>query len=316
EVAERLVAPFVSGVYAGDPQQLSAAAAFRRIAQLEKLGGGLIAGALRLRRQQPPKPRPPAEVQMRPGELGSFKEGLAALPRAIAQQLKAPVHLQTPVEAITPEPNGGYLLRSGEQTWQARSVVLATPAYQTAALVAPFQPAIARVLAAIPYPTVACVVLAYPAGLGRSVRPGFGVLIPRGQGIRTLGTIWSSCLFPQRTPAGWQVFTSFIGGATDPDLASLREEAIVQQVQQDLTRLLDLPAAKARLLGMKVWRRAIPQYLVGYPQQWQQVTHALSQTPGLFLCSNYAEGVALGDRVEHGNRTAAAVAAYLSGGQS
>lgn len=98
-------------------------------------------------------------------------------------------------------------------------------------------------------------------------------------------------------------------------MASLSEEAIVQQVQQDLSRLLDLPAAKARLLGMKVWRRAIPQYIVGYPEQWQQVTHALSQTPGLFLCSNYAEGVALGDRVEHGNRTAAAVAAYLSGGQ-
>ncbi|MDR5638606.1 MULTISPECIES: protoporphyrinogen oxidase [unclassified Thermosynechococcus] len=315
EVAERLVAPFVSGVYAGDPQQLSAAAAFRRIAQLEKLGGSLIAGALRLRRQQAPKPKPPTGVQMRPGELGSFKEGLAVLPRAIAQQLKAPIHLQTPVQEITPESKGGYLLRSGEQTWHARSVVLATPAYQTAELVAPFQPAIARVLATIPYPTVACVVLAYPAGLGRSVRPGFGVLIPRGQGIRTLGTIWSSCLFPQRTPAGWQVFTSFIGGATDPDLASLSEETIVQQVQQDLSRLLDLPAAKARLLGMKVWRRAIPQYIVGYPEQWQQVTHALSQTPGLFLCSNYAEGVALGDRVEHGNRTAAAVAAYLSGGQ-
>lgn len=81
-----------------------------------------------------------------------------------------------------------------------------------------------------------------------------------------------------------------------------------------MTRLLGLPAAKARLLGMKVWQRAIPQYIVGYPEQWQRVTDALRQTRGLFLCSNYADGVALGDRAEHGNRTAAAVAAYLSGG--
>lgn len=74
EVAERLVAPFVSGVYAGDPQQLSAAAAFRRIAQLEKLGGSLIAGALRLRRQQAPKPKPPTGVQMRPGNLAPLRK--------------------------------------------------------------------------------------------------------------------------------------------------------------------------------------------------------------------------------------------------
>ncbi len=315
EVAERLVAPFVSGVYAGDPQQLSAAAAFRRIAQLEQLGGSLVAGALRLRQQQPPKPKPPQGLAMRPGELGSFRQGLSALPQAIAQQLEAPVHLNTPLQRLTPEPTGGYTLTAataaGEQTWHARSVVLATPAYVSAQLLRPWQPTLATNLEAIPYPAVACVVLAYPKGVGARVRPGFGVLIPRSQGLRTLGTIWSSCLFPERTPAGWQVFTSFIGGATDPELATLAPETIVEQVQQDLANLLALPPAKARLLGMKLWRRAIPQYTLGYPQRWQQVTHALEQTPGLFLCSNYAAGVALGDRVEHGNTTAAAVQAYL-----
>lgn len=316
EVAERLVAPFVSGVYAGDPQQLSAAAAFRRIAQLEQLGGSLLAGALRLRKQQPPKPLPPKGLEMRPGELGSFRDGLSALPRAIAEQLAAPIHLHTPLHRLTPEPTGGYSLSTanGEHTWRARTVVLATPAYVSADLLRPWQPTMAEALGSIPYPAVACVVLAYPVGVGATVRPGFGVLIPRRQGLRTLGTIWSSCLFPERTPAGWQVFTSFIGGATDPELARLPSEAIVEQVQQDLAKLLALPPAKARLLGMKLWRRAIPQYTLGYPERWQQICHALHQLPGLFLCSNYAAGVALGDRVEHANATAAAVQAYLGGG--
>jgi len=317
EVAERLVAPFVSGVYAGDPQQLSAAAAFRRIVQLEQLGGALIPGALRLRRQQPPKPTPPKGLEMRPGELGSFQEGLSALPRAIAHHLAAPIHLQTALHQLTPELSGGYTLSAttpdGEHSWRARSVVLATPAYVTADLLRPWQPTIAAGLEAIPYPAVACVVLAYPAAVGVIARPGFGVLIPRTQGLRTLGTIWSSCLFPERTPSGWQVFTSFIGGATDPELATLEPEAIVQQVQQDLEHMLALPPAKARLLGMKLWRRAIPQYTLGYPQQWQQITHALKHLPGLFLCSNYAAGVALGDRVEHGYNIAVAVDAYLGG---
>jgi oxygen-dependent protoporphyrinogen oxidase len=53
EVAERLVEPFTSGVYAGDPDQLSAVAAFPRVAGLEERYGSLFAGALQALRQRP-----------------------------------------------------------------------------------------------------------------------------------------------------------------------------------------------------------------------------------------------------------------------
>ena len=55
EVMQRLVEPFVSGVYAGDPEQLSAAAAFGRVTRMADLGGGLVAGALLGARKGPKK---------------------------------------------------------------------------------------------------------------------------------------------------------------------------------------------------------------------------------------------------------------------
>ncbi|MFS8119975.1 MAG: protoporphyrinogen oxidase, partial [Microcoleus sp.] len=88
EVMQRLVEPFVSGVYAGDPQQLSAAAAFGRVTKMADLGGGLVAGALLSAKKNPKKmPADPNVPKTKPGELGSFQGGLKALPEAIAAQL-------------------------------------------------------------------------------------------------------------------------------------------------------------------------------------------------------------------------------------
>lgn len=327
EVLERLVAPFVSGVYAGDPAQLSAAAAFRRIVQLEGLGGGLVPGALRLRKTRKSHPSPQANprltklslAKMRPGELGSFQGGLKTLPTAIASHLGDLIHLGVRATAITPLEAGGFNVTledshqdsepqsEGSHHIHAHRVVLAIPANGVAALLRPHAPLLSDALNTIPYPGVACVVFAYPDVAILPRRPGFGHLIPRNQGIRTLGTIWSSCLFPGRTPPGWQMFTSFIGGATDPHLIHESTEAIADIVKHDLHKVLGLDISQGRLLSVKRWSRAIPQYTLGYDQQLQAIQTGLKQMPGLFLCSNYIGGVALGDRVQQGNAIAVQV---------
>ncbi|CAN1210860.1 protoporphyrinogen oxidase [Tumidithrix helvetica PCC 7403] len=326
EVMQRLVGPFVSGVYAGDPQQLSAAAAFKKIAALEQNYGGLLAGAILSRsaakKAQPTKPEPDPNIpKARSGELGSFRQGLQALPSAIAaklQSLQVPVKLQWQLRKLEHDADSKtytatFATPTGEEIVTARTVVLATPAYVTGALLSDLQPAASQALSEIPYPTVACAVLAYPKTETIADLNGFGNLIPRQQGIRTLGTIWTSSLFAGRAPEGWHLLLNFIGGTTDPELANLTESEIAEAVHQDLRQIILRPntTVQPKVLAVHIWKKAIPQFAIGHLQRLEVIRQGLQQLPGVFLSSNYIEGVSMGDCVRQGLKTAEQVKQFL-----
>jgi oxygen-dependent protoporphyrinogen oxidase len=310
EVAERLVEPFTSGVYAGDPDQLSAVAAFPRVAGLEERYGSLFAGALQALRQRP-QPSPVA-IQPPPkrGQLGNLRQGLQQLPEALAQKLGDSLRLGW--RAVQLKREGelywvGFETPEGSRWVAARQVVLALPAYEAAALLQGLNPPASQLLAEIPYPPVVVVALAYPQEALPQPLRGFGHLIPRSQGLRTLGTIWASCLFPERAPQGYHSFLSFLGGATDaalarqqgiPPIPALSPEERAQIAHAELSQVLLTRRVEPIYLGERLWPRAIPQYTLGHRQRIAQVqAHLASQTPGIWVCANYLDGVALGDCV-------------------
>jgi oxygen-dependent protoporphyrinogen oxidase len=322
EVLERLVAPFVSGVYAGDPQQLSAIAAFGRVARLEQLGGGLAAGAWRSRRLAPPSQSAADLPPIRRGELGSFDEGLTALPRAlVAALVERGADLGKHHRVVDLEQLPSRLWQIGAETPEgyrtvtARAVVLAIPAHGVARLWRDLLPDGAQSLGSIPYPPVVCVALGYPT---TAVRPpyrplrGFGQLVPRGQGIRTLGTIWGSSLFAGRAPEGYHLLLNFIGGATDGAIVQYDDDEIVATVHRDLQRMVLLPESSGpEVLAVHRWAQAIPQYTRGHQQRIAIAQTAAARVGGVFLCSNYIQGVSLGDCISQGRAVAATVAHFL-----
>ncbi|MBK4729107.1 protoporphyrinogen oxidase [Oxynema sp. CENA135] len=318
EVLRRLVEPFVSGVYAGDPRQLSARAAFGRVARMAEAGGGLVAGAIRTSRQKPktkatPDPNVP---QPKRGQLGSFRRGLATLPEAIADRLGDAVQLNWHLIRVRPTERRTYIAEfstpDGPKRVEARSVVLTTPTYVTADLFDPLHGEIARALRGFVYPSVACVVLGYPTSAFKRPLNGFGNLIPRNQGIRTLGTIWSSSLFSGRAPEGWNLLINFIGGTGDPAIAELEKEEIVRVVHRDLLKTLLARDVDPKVLAVHLWKRAIPQYCLGHHQRWEQIDRGLQEFPGLYLCGNYSDGVAVGDCVRRARDRAAQIRQYLA----
>ncbi|MDY7023937.1 MAG: protoporphyrinogen oxidase [Cyanobacteriota bacterium] len=318
EVLERLVEPFVSGVYAGDPQQLEVRSAFAKVARMAYSGGGLAAGAVLSRRQNKStqKPIDPSIPQTKPGELGSFRQGIGALPNAIAQKLGDQLKLNWQLTRLDRSENQTYRAEfstpEGVKQVETRTVVMTTPAYVTAEILKPLQPDVSQTLAEIPYPPVACVVLAYPVSALKQKLVGFGNLVPRKQGIRTLGTIWTSSLFPGRAPVGWQVLTSYIGGATDLEIGELEDYQIVEAVHQDLRRILLKEDISPKVLAVHLWKRAIPQYNLGHQQRLQKIAQDLQSLPGLYLCSNYMDGVALGDCVKRSLSRAEEIQTFLA----
>lgn len=313
EILDKLVAPFLSGVYAGDSDQLSVQACFPKLARFEAEAGSILRGALkavRASRTQNDKPR----RSLRPYRLCSFRRGLDELPKKLAASLSNRLLTETRITNISK--NNGLFEVAAEQrgenkTFNCRTLILAAPAFAAAKLVETFSPEIAQLLADIHYVSIASVPLAYRSEQVARKLDGFGFLAPRREGLRTLGSIWNSSLFADRAPQGWVVTTNFIGGATDPEAASLSDDELIGIVHNDLSRVLGI-TGEARRLPIKRWQRAIPQYNLGHAARVAKLEIALRQHRGLWIVGNYLRGVSLGDCVKDANTHAEETADWLA----
>ena len=152
-----------------------------------------------------------------------------------------------------------------------------------------------------------------PGGTKDEPLRGFGHLLPRSMGVRSLGTIWSSSLFPNRSPEGWELLLTYIGGARDRGIKDMAVEDIYQQVDKDNHQILlkdDAPEGKR--LACRVWQTAIPQYRKGHLEILDALEKDEAKCPGFFLGGNYRTGVAFGDCVGFGLTEAQRVADFLA----
>ncbi|XP_042483345.1 protoporphyrinogen oxidase 1, chloroplastic-like [Macadamia integrifolia] len=328
EVFERLIEPFCSGVYAGDPSKLSMKAAFEKVWKLEQNGGSIISGAFKAIRERNKGSKPSRDPRLpkpKGQTVGSFRKGLNMLPNAISARLGSKVKLSWKLSSIKKMDGGGYTLTyetaDGLVFVQTRTVVMTVPSHVASSLLRPLSTAAADALSRFDYPPVAAVSISYPKEAIRKEclmdgeLKGFGQLHPRSQGVETLGTIYSSSLFPNRAPSGRVLLLNYIGGATNPGILSKTESELVETVNQDLRKMLIKPNAEDPLvLGVRVWPQAIPQFLVGHLDHLQAAKGALRDGgfQGLFLGGNYVSGVALGRCVEGAYENADEVSSFLS----
>jgi oxygen-dependent protoporphyrinogen oxidase len=290
EFLDWAIDPFVSGVYAGDPERLSARAATARIYALESKYGSLFIGSVMRRlkgRSTGPAPR---------GRLISFRRGMHALPQALAETLGDVVTAGADVTSICRRADGRWEAVSAGTPYSADRLVLCVPAYVCADLLRPSNEAAADAWAAIPYAAIASVAIGFRRTDVQHPLDGFGMLIPNRVGIETLGVLFSSTLFPGRAPGGHVLLTAFLGGARNPGVADRDEGSLVARVVEDLTPFLGL-RGQAVFRHVTRWHRAIPQYNLGHLERLQRIDAALEQLPGLYLRANWRDGTSVADCV-------------------
>ncbi len=310
EILEYLVAPFVSGVYAGDPEFLSLRSAFPALDEWERQHGSVIRGAMNSRK---------ADSGPRPG-LCSFRGGMKTLTESLTRSLDAAFVPGVHTDSIERNASGpGFTVRftQGGQREELRvqSVVVSTPAYVSGHIVEGLSANLAKSLLGITYAPVAVISHGYKRQQVANSLIGFGVLIPRKEGLRTLGTVWNSSLFPGCAPTDSVLLTSFVGGATDPEIVHEDPDEINSVVEEEISGILEIsgaPVAKQ----ISRYEKGLPQYNLGHAHNLEKINEELANVPGLFLTGNYWIGPALGNCVEAGSRTAESAQAYLSGGKS
>jgi oxygen-dependent protoporphyrinogen oxidase len=308
ELLNRLVAPFVSGVYAGDPERLSLRAAFPKIHEFEARYGSVLRGAIKSR---------PAKGAPR-GGLSSFRDGMETLPRAIASRLGDSLLLETSVAGLRHGKANGkpwfeveITRRNHRETLAASSVVIATPTYIASQILLSLSDKFAPLFSRIEYAPLAVVSACYRRKQIRRPPDGFGFLVPRAEGLRVLGTVFNSALFAGRAPEGMDCFTSFAGGATDPGLCGLSEGEITETICAEVARVLGI-TGKPVATNMHRYARALPQYNLGHTEIVKSLEALTTSVPGLFLAGNYLSGPSIGACVEQADRTAEAVRIYLA----
>ncbi|MFT6714508.1 MAG: oxygen-dependent protoporphyrinogen oxidase [Planctomycetota bacterium] len=337
QAADRIIAPMVLGVYAGDAKRTSLAAAFPRMAELESEYGSLVKALFALKKQKGKASGGPTGPS---GKLTSFAAGLDQLPLKLAERCQAKGEFQVRtgarVESLSFEDGsvdsdsvpgthatrGAWNLRvaSGGATESLRAdrLILATEAHVAAKLLTTAAPNIATELAGIPMPHVAVVGLGFgPDALAKAPR-GFGALIQRGGGIRILGVLWDTFLFPERSPDGTILMRCMVGGATDPDAAQRTNDELVAIALVDLKKLLNLDDAAPTFTEVVRWPQAIPQYEIGHLARMERIQSAMTnleqRAPGLHLAGNYTAGVAFAKAAKAGDVAGREAAEQLTRG--
>ncbi len=308
EVLEKMLGPFLSGVYAGDPEQLSLQAVFPKLAQWEKESGSLLKGILQSRKEE----KKQSGNHRKPYQLLSFETGMGSLPETLAHSLPENViQLNTSVESVHHTGSQFQLVLSSETNISTQALILATPAFASARLLASITPEVAQLLNKIEYVPLTVTHFGFPKNAISHPLDGFGFLIPRSEHVPLLGCIWASTLFQNRAPEGHVLLSCYTGGALDLDLMNRSDENCIQQSLQDLQTIFKSPQLSPTFCKHIRYRSAIPQYSLGHLERIQHITEALSNTAGLFLAGNYLTGVSVDNCVEVGNKAAHAVIQHL-----
>jgi oxygen-dependent protoporphyrinogen oxidase len=302
EVVERLVGPFLIGVYAGDERRLGAGAVFPSLVEMERESGSILRGAL--------------GRMLRPrGERGlrgtySSPDGLGGLAAHMAREVGDALQLGTRVTSIRHEAGSwtlGLESRGAAREIRTHALVLATDAASAAVLLRDIDAEAASALDSIEYAPVASVPLAIDPSDARHPIQGFGFLVPRAAGLDLLGALFMSQMFPRRAPEGLELVTGMIGGARWPAVVDAADDEILERVHRGLDRALGLRAAP-RALAITRWPRAVPQPGPHHAHLVRDLRARLARRPGLALAGAYLEGVSVADTLASGVRAAGEIA--------
>jgi len=299
EVVLRLVGPALTGIYAGDERQLGAMAVLGAVAEAERTHGsvtrGLLARGLASLRGHAPR-----------GLRGSRSsaDGLGGLAAALAAPLGERLVLGARALALVREAAGWRVelaRRERAETWRARRVLLAVPSRPAAALIAPLDAEAAALVGGVASVPVVSVAVSVDPEACR-VRPeGFGFLVPRDAGLRLLGCLFTSSMFPGRAPTGRTLLTCMLGGARWPAAIDAADDEIEALVGAELERTLGLREAP-RVLAITRWREAVAQPGRDHAARVAALRARLAlSAPGVTVTGAWLDGVSVADTLASGS---------------
>ena len=283
--AVKIGGAMLAGIHSADAERLSMQSAFPMYVAMEQRYGSLIKG---VRAMKKTRAKSPAMFQTLIGGLGEMVDTLVA-------RLDGDLRRGVAVGSVR-KADGGFEVVAGDGVIETDAVVMATPAYVSADLVADFAPDLSLMLRGIRYVSTATVSLAYRKEdvEGQHDFEGFGFLSPKHEGRRITACTWVSTKLNFRAPDDGVLVRTFVGGTGREDLVDLDDETLVAQSREELEDLMGVTADPvfARIFR---WKRGRPQFDVGHLDRVAEMEHLAGQVGGLYLTGSAYRGLAIPD---------------------
>jgi protoporphyrinogen/coproporphyrinogen III oxidase len=301
EVVDRLIEPLLSGIYAGDINDISLEATFPQFQKMEDKHRSLILGMKSSLAKGPGESSGKA-VKKR-GMFQTYTGGLDSLVEAVSGELReGAVRTATAVKQI--EKHGEeYLLRFPDGTEEAFDrVIVTTPHHITASLFGD-DPGLAF-LRDMTATSVATVAMAFDESAVKEDIEGTGFLVPKGNGFTITACTWTHKKWNHTAPEGKILLRAYVGRPGEEEIVDRTDDEIIDVVLQDLNRIMKLDG-KPAFHRITRWYDSMPQYRVGHKQRVTDLKEYLrSKWPGVFVAGASIEGIGLPDCIDQGKKAA------------
>jgi oxygen-dependent protoporphyrinogen oxidase len=301
EVVDNLIEPLLSGIYAGDIDQMSLMATFPQFFQVEQKHGSLVLGTKRIT---------PKAQKERKGAFQTLKTGLQSLVDEVEKRLEpGSVIKGVRVEQVKRD-GAEYRLRlsTGEE-WKADSIIVATPHSTVPAMFADY-PFFAP-FRSVPATSVATVALAFSENAIEQDIDGTGFVVSRRNDYTITACTWTHKKWPHTAPPGKALLRCYVGRPGDEEIVEQSDDEIVRVVMDDLNKIMRING-RPEFFVISRWKRAMPQYTVGHKERLAKIKDQMAaELPGVFLAGCSYEGLGLPDCIDQGEKAVRAVLDYL-----
>jgi len=293
--------PFISGIYAGNPNELVPRYALPKLWKLEQDYGSFIRGTIK-KAKLPKTDRDKKATK----EVFSAKGGLGKMIEAMTAAIGAEHFLLSAETMIRSNENSFQLQVTTPENLdviETKHLVTTCGGYALQGLlpflneeeIAPFNN--------LKYAAVTQVLLGFQKWKGVSLK-AFGGLVPGVENKNILGVLFTSSFFEGRAPKGGALLSVFMGGTKRPDIAKMDDFEIETLIKKDLPRMMSDRSFNPDMMRILRYPKAIPQYTESSGERFEMIEKLQQKYPGLILAGNIRDGIGMADRVKQGRTIA------------
>ncbi|KAF0822069.1 protoporphyrinogen oxidase [Cytobacillus firmus] len=307
EVVDNLIEPLLSGIYAGDIDQLSLMATFPQFYQVEQKYRSLIMG---MKKAAGSQPKQAGNSKSKEGMFLTFKSGLQSLVDALESKLEPGTVLKGHrIESVIKNGKSYTVEINGGESLNADCIVMAVPHHALCSIFSGW--GLFEQFKEMPSASVATVALAFPEDAIERDIDGTGFVVSRNSDYTITACTWTHKKWPHSTPKGKVLLRCYVGKAGDEAVVDLSDDQIIKVVLDDLNKTMNINM-NPEFCYVTRWKDSMPQYTVGHKERVGLAKkQAQDELPGIFLAGSSYEGLGVPDCIDQAEEAVRNTLEYL-----